>query len=100
MTNHNRKFTVNMRSVQVNAGTVEFMVEPNGSYYFLEVNPRIQVRSALYPPQPQAWDHVAGSTAESIGYLTSRLKARHNLKTRVEGLRVEHSCMRAQCTAE
>ncbi len=28
---------------QVNAGTVEFMVEPNGNYYFLEVNPRIQV---------------------------------------------------------
>jgi pyruvate carboxylase len=29
---------------QINAGTVEFMVEPNGNYYFLEVNPRIQAR--------------------------------------------------------
>lgn len=27
-----------------NAGTVEFMVEPNGNYYFLEVNPRVQVK--------------------------------------------------------
>ena len=26
-----------------NAGTVEFMVEPSGRHYFLEVNPRIQV---------------------------------------------------------
>ena len=26
-----------------NAGTVEFMVEPSGAHYFLEVNPRIQV---------------------------------------------------------
>ena len=37
--------------VQVNAGTVEFMVEPNGNYYFLEVNPRIQVPlRPLLPP--------------------------------------------------
>jgi len=26
-----------------NAGTVEFMVDKHGKYYFLEVNPRIQV---------------------------------------------------------
>lgn len=26
-----------------NAGTVEFMVDKHGDYYFLEVNPRIQV---------------------------------------------------------
>ena len=26
-----------------NAGTVEFMVDKQGDYYFLEVNPRIQV---------------------------------------------------------
>ena len=36
-------------NLQVNAGTVEFMVEPNGNYYFLEVNPRIQARA---PHQP------------------------------------------------
>ena len=35
--------------LQVNAGTVEFMVEPNGSYYFLEVNPRIQARASQSP---------------------------------------------------
>jgi pyruvate carboxylase len=28
-----------------NAGTVEFMVDIHGNYFFLEVNPRIQVRS-------------------------------------------------------
>ncbi len=26
-----------------NAGTVEFMVDGNGGYYFLEINPRVQV---------------------------------------------------------
>ena len=30
-----------------NAGTVEFMVDKNGDYYFLEVNPRIQVQCFL-----------------------------------------------------
>ncbi len=27
----------------VNAGTVEFMVDKSGDYFFLEVNPRVQV---------------------------------------------------------
>ena len=27
-----------------NAGTVEFMVDSAGKHYFLEVNPRVQVR--------------------------------------------------------
>ena len=27
----------------VNAGTVEFLVTSDGSFYFIEVNPRIQV---------------------------------------------------------
>ena len=31
-----------------NAGTVEFMVDKNGDYYFLEVNPRIQVVRLLH----------------------------------------------------
>ena len=30
-----------------NAGTVEFMVDKHGGYYFLEVNPRIQVRGSF-----------------------------------------------------
>ena len=30
-----------------NAGTVEFMVDKHGAHYFLEVNPRIQVRTNL-----------------------------------------------------
>ena len=30
-----------------NAGTVEFMVDKHGAHYFLEVNPRIQVRMSL-----------------------------------------------------
>lgn len=32
-----------------NAGTVEFMVDKNGEYFFLEVNPRIQVRLYCWP---------------------------------------------------
>ena len=28
-----------------NAGTVEFMVDKDGKHYFLEVNPRVQVRA-------------------------------------------------------
>lgn len=30
-----------------NAGTVEFMVDKSGKHYFLEVNPRVQVRQKL-----------------------------------------------------
>lgn len=43
-----------------NAGTVEFMVEPNGNYYFLEVNPRVQVR--LYSLRLHGCGYVAVST--------------------------------------
>lgn len=31
----------------INAGTVEFLVAPDGSYYFIEVNPRIQVEHTI-----------------------------------------------------
>ena len=30
------------------AGTVEFLVDKNGKHYFMEVNPRVQVRRALH----------------------------------------------------
>ncbi|MBB5172216.1 pyruvate carboxylase [Texcoconibacillus texcoconensis] len=31
----------------VNAGTVEFLVKPNGEFYFIEVNPRVQVEHTI-----------------------------------------------------
>ena len=37
-----------------NAGTVEFMVDKNGDYYFLEVNPRIQVNTCCSTPLKKA----------------------------------------------
>jgi pyruvate carboxylase len=30
-----------------NAGTVEFLVDPQGQYYFMEVNPRVQVEHTV-----------------------------------------------------
>ena len=43
-----------------NAGTVEFMVDKHGGYYFLEVNPRIQARSQphLLDPDPLVSPHA------------------------------------------
>lgn len=35
------------RAGYVNAGTVEFLVAPDNSYYFIEVNPRIQVEHTV-----------------------------------------------------
>ncbi|MCO7174591.1 pyruvate carboxylase [Sporolactobacillus kofuensis] len=37
-----------MKSVHyLNAGTVEFLVTPNGEFYFIEVNPRVQVEHTI-----------------------------------------------------
>ncbi len=58
-----------------NAGTVEFMVDKNGDYYFLEVNPRIQVISLC---KPKAVDlHIGQSLAgHAEQYQQSPLRAK------------------------
>lgn len=45
-----------------NAGTVEFMVDKSGKHYFLEVNPRVQVRQ-----KSQAWETPVSSFQKGIG---------------------------------
>ncbi|KAA6420341.1 MAG: pyruvate carboxylase [Trebouxia sp. A1-2] len=56
-----------------NAGTVEFMVDKNGDYYFLEVNPRIQVEHTVTEEITQidlvqAQIKIAGgATLDSLG---------------------------------
>ena len=42
-----------------NAGTVEFMVDKHGDYYFLEVNPRIQVAHKVTYQAPGSQKHTA-----------------------------------------
>lgn len=39
--------TLMRKAGYVNAGTVEFLVDPSGRYYFIEVNPRIQVEHTI-----------------------------------------------------
>lgn len=57
-----------------NAGTVEFMVDKNGDYYFLEVNPRIQV-TALHIKllQTISWASWDGDKTNSSGLLSMLL---------------------------
>jgi pyruvate carboxylase len=65
----------------LNAGTVEFLVEPDGRYYFIEVNPRIQVEHTVTEQVTgidivQAQMRIAGgATFEEIGLLQENIHA-------------------------
>ena len=56
-----------------NAGTVEFMVDKHGDYYFLEVNPRIQVCCSTHDeswenntcPTPRIRHRALGNTRQA-----------------------------------
>jgi len=65
----------------LNAGTVEFLVEPDGRYYFIEVNPRIQVEHTVTEVVTgidivQAQMRIAGGASlESIGLVQENIHA-------------------------
>merc|ERR1719182_467535 len=65
----------------LNAGTVEFLVEPDGRYYFIEVNPRIQVEHTVTEEVTgidivQAQMRIAGGASlEQIGLTQDKIHA-------------------------
>ena len=73
-----------------NAGTVEFMVDKHGDYFFLEVNPRIQVPPPSHRLFQQSWMEVL--------LLRCHKQASHRpgfAQINMEGapvLQVEHTC--------
>ncbi|XP_011270291.1 hypothetical protein CAOG_08680 [Capsaspora owczarzaki ATCC 30864] len=73
-----------------NAGTVEFLVDPQHRHYFIEVNPRIQVEHTI-TEQITGVDLVAsqiriaaGASLESLGLQQSNISVRgHSIQCRV-----------------
>jgi len=65
-----------------NAGTVEFLVDKQGRYYFIEVNPRIQVEHTVTEEVTgidvvQAQMRIAsGATLEEVGLIQENIHAR------------------------
>jgi pyruvate carboxylase len=53
----------------VNAGTVEFMVDKHGQHFFLEVNPRIQVRGTRRARQGHsAWQQLHHNCSQCLPF--------------------------------
>ena len=69
------------RANYLNAGTVEFLVEPSGRYYFIEVNPRIQVEHTVTEQVTgidivQAQMMIAGGASlEEVGLVQASIHA-------------------------
>ncbi|MBC7638983.1 MAG: pyruvate carboxylase, partial [Rhodoferax sp.] len=77
----------------VNAGTVEFLLDPDGSYVFIEMNPRIQVEHTVTEEVPdvdlvQAQLRIAsGETLDDLGL-------------RQESIRVNGAALQCRITTE
>lgn len=61
-----------------NAGTVEFLVDPQGQYYFMEVNPRVQV------------EHTVTEEISGIDIVQSQIKIASGMSLNELGLTQEH----------
>ena len=74
----------------INAGTLEFLVDKSGSYYFIEMNPRIQVEHTV-TEMVTGIDLVRAQILIAEGYPLSHPAIGLNSQDNVHGARLCHS---------